>query len=76
MSNDPSNALHPLPTDDATLIPSSVLPHYIGVAPQTLARWRYEGNGPAFVKVGRKVLYEAGKVRQWLQLRRAQSTSG
>lgn len=27
------------------------------VAPQTLARWRSEGRGPKFFKVGGKILY-------------------
>jgi hypothetical protein len=75
MYNNSSNVLQPLPTDDATLIPSSNLPAYIGVAAQTLARWRYEGNGPEFLKVGRRVAYETGKVRLWLQHQRHISTT-
>jgi hypothetical protein len=29
----------------------------IGVKPETLATWRCQGRGPAFVKLGRKVSY-------------------
>jgi predicted DNA-binding transcriptional regulator AlpA len=61
--------LSPLPTDDDVLIAADKLPGYIGVARQTLARWRTEGHGPAFVKVGRLVVYRVGDVRQWLRER-------
>lgn len=43
----------PLPIDDDALIRADKLSGYIGVAQQTLARWRTEGQGPAFVKIGR-----------------------
>src|SRR4051794_31624574 len=43
----------PLPSDDDALIRADKLPSCIGIAQQTLARWRTEGQGPAFVKVGR-----------------------
>jgi hypothetical protein len=33
-----------------------------GVAPQTLARWRCEGRGPKFFKVGGKILYRLADV--------------
>jgi hypothetical protein len=29
-------------------------------APQTLAQWRSEGRGPAYIKLGRKVFYTDG----------------
>ena len=70
MSDNRPQLLHPLPSDDATLIPSSVLTSYIGVASGTLARWRYEGNGPEYVKIGRTVAYQAGRVRHWLESQR------
>jgi excisionase family DNA binding protein len=45
------------------------------VAKQTLARWRSEGKGPAFVKLGRKVAYRAEDVAAWLAGRRFHSTA-
>lgn len=60
------NCLLPLPDNDETLIPSRRLPLYIGISAQTLARWRHEGKGPAFVKIGRMVTYRVSDVRQWL----------
>jgi predicted DNA-binding transcriptional regulator AlpA len=58
--------LIPLPPDNDTLVTAERLPAHIGVANQTLARWRHEGQGPKFVKVGRLVAYRAGDVRRWL----------
>lgn len=31
----------------------------------TLANWRSQGSGPAFIKVGRAVLYPLDKVVEW-----------
>jgi predicted DNA-binding transcriptional regulator AlpA len=62
-------ALLPLPVSDDELIPASRLSAFIPIAAQTLARWRCEGQGPAFVKIGRRVAYRAGDVRAWLRQR-------
>ncbi len=63
-----SVALLPLPEDDDVLIRRADLPQYIPVASQTLNRWACEGQGPPFIKVGRRlVAYRAGDIREWLQ---------
>lgn len=67
--------LVPLPNDEDALIPAKSLPSYIGVAYQTLARWRSESDGPAWCCVGRLVFYRTGTVRSWLRSRETQSTS-
>jgi len=48
---------------------------YLGVAKQTLARWRCEGGGPAFLKLGTRVRYERADLDSWLDARRRRSTS-
>ncbi|MCH8113063.1 MAG: DNA-binding protein [Proteobacteria bacterium] len=51
------------------------LPRYIPVAVQTLARWAVEGQGPPFIKVGRRIVaYRAGDLRAWLQGQVRQNT--
>jgi DNA-binding transcriptional MerR regulator len=35
-------------------------------APETVRYWRHVGYGPPSFRVGRRVLYDAGKVRAWL----------
>jgi len=40
---------------------------YLGLATQTLAKWRCEGlQGPAFVRVGRLIRYRQNDLRDWL----------
>lgn len=61
-------ALLPLPEDDDALIRRADLPRYIPVAVQTLSRWAVEGQGPRFIKVGRRIVaYRAGDLREWLR---------
>lgn len=64
----PSAQLLPLPENDDALIRRADVPQYLPLAAQTLARWASEGQGPRFVKIGRKlVAYRAGDLREWLK---------
>lgn len=68
-------ALRLLPAVDDALVPAPQLPSYIGIARQTLDRWRVEGKGPAYIKLGGRVFYRAGDVRAWIEGQRRSSTS-
>ena len=35
-------------------------------SPATLERWRSNGQGPRFIKVGRQVMYRESDVERWL----------
>jgi predicted DNA-binding transcriptional regulator AlpA len=60
--------LQPLPDNDDTLIRRADLHKYVPVATQTWARWATEGQGPKFLKLGRRlVAYRTGDLREWLQ---------
>jgi predicted site-specific integrase-resolvase len=48
---------------------------FIGAAVQTMARWRCEGGGPPFIRVGRKIMYAAEDLTAWMNARRMASTS-
>lgn len=48
---------------------------HIGTAVQTLARWRCEGGGPPFFRVGRKIMYGLKDLTAWMNARRVSSTS-
>ena len=41
--------------------------------PQTLARWRHEGRGPAYIKSGSRVLYLGRDVLDWLEAHRIET---
>ncbi len=70
-----AQTLLPLPDDADTLIRRADLPRYLPVAAQTLARWAVEGQGPPFIKVGRRIVaYRAGDLRAWLQGQVRQNT--
>jgi predicted DNA-binding transcriptional regulator AlpA len=43
--------------------------------PQTLARWRVEGFGPVFVKLGGRVAYPAVELASWIASNRQHSTT-
>ena len=36
-------------------------------AKQTLAKWRHEGRGPSYIKIGSKILYKGSDALQWLE---------
>ncbi len=63
-----------LPDNDETLIRASKISGYTGIARQTHARWRHEGAGPMFVRLGRRMFYRAGDVRAWINERVRQNT--
>jgi len=47
----------------------------LGVSPRTLQRWRVEGRGPAFRKLGKIVGYTREDLREFLDRSRRTSTS-
>jgi hypothetical protein len=38
---------------------------YLGVKPKSLANWRSEGRGPAYLKIGGRVLYEIEELKRF-----------
>jgi len=39
---------------------------YLGLEPNTLARWKWKGDGPPCIKIGRSVRYRQSEVDRWL----------
>jgi Helix-turn-helix domain len=48
---------------------------HLGLAPATLAKMRCWGGSPPFLRLGRKVVYCRDDLDEWLNTRRAISTS-
>ncbi len=48
---------------------------YIGIAPSTLGKMRRRGDGPAYIKAGKTVLYRKADLDAWLEQHRRYSTS-
>jgi predicted site-specific integrase-resolvase len=47
----------------------------IGLRPNTLEIWRWQGKGPVYRKVGRLVRYVESDVLKWLDAQARQNTS-
>lgn len=51
--------------------PDEVSAYLKDIPVKTLAKWRSEGTGPKYTKVGRHVRYDWSDVREWLKGQRA-----
>ncbi len=64
-------SLAPMPDDvpaggyDELLTPDQTSAR-VKIAKQTLARWRVEGRGPRFVRLGNRIFYRPGDIEAWL----------
>ncbi len=47
----------------------------LGLSPRTLQRWRVEGIGPKYRKLGRRIGYTEADLREFLERSRRTSTS-
>lgn len=61
----PPNAHNAQPNDKVWTIEQ--LAERLSVHPATLARWRSEGTGPDYIKVGRTILYPESAIQDWLK---------
>lgn len=50
--------------------PSEVA-EYLRISELTLTDWRYRGNGPTFLRVGKRVRYRWSDVERWLESQEA-----
>lgn len=60
------------------LLSTAQLAEMLGLQPQTLRLWRYNGKGPRYVRYGgpqSRVFYSQSEVHEWLLKRQYASTS-
>lgn len=48
---------------------------YCGISKSTLDKYRITGQGPAYIKLGRAVVYDISDLNRWLVERKVRSTS-
>ncbi len=48
---------------------------FLGLSPRTLERFRVDGRGPRYLKLGRRVAYAREDLMSWAESRRRSSTS-
>jgi excisionase family DNA binding protein len=61
--------------DTPAILDAPAAARYTGLSASTLAKMRLSGNSPAFLKLGRRVLYRRTDLDQWLDSRIAHNTS-
>jgi excisionase family DNA binding protein len=61
--------------DESQILDAVAAARYVGLSASTLAKMRLSGNGPAFLKLGRRVLYRRADLDAWLESRLARNTS-
>ncbi len=57
------------------LLTAKTLSERIAVTTGCLAKWRITGQGPTFVRIGRRIAYRPEAVNDWLASRTVNSTS-
>jgi hypothetical protein len=57
------------------LLTAKSLSERIGVTEGCLAKWRLTGEGPRFIRVQRRIMYDPADIAEWLDARRVNSTS-
>ena len=58
-----------------TYLTPEQLAKMIGLSVKTLNKWRWEGKGPHFLKLGRRVVYRLSDIDIYLQAQMRRSTS-
>src|ERR1035438_3257111 len=51
----------------STLLSPDDLSHHLRLSVATLADWRSQGKGPAYIKAGRRIWYPQEQVEKWLR---------
>jgi hypothetical protein len=58
------------------LMPPAAAADYLGgLVTGTLAKWRHYGEGPAYIKIGARVMYAKTDLDDWIASRRRSNTS-
>jgi hypothetical protein len=70
----PKRPVKPPPPDVPPLATPAQVAEYLHTTEAALAQMRYRGNGPKFIKIGRRVLYNWDDLLQWIQKNTIQRT--
>ena len=60
---------------NSALLDASRASGWTGLSTSTLAKLRLSGKGPAYAKLGRRVVYKIDDLEAWIEAHRHQSTS-
>jgi hypothetical protein len=71
----PAHTLEPVRRGARKMLGTPAAAAYCGSSASTLAKLRVFGGGPAYVKLGRRVVYDITDLDRWLASHRRVSTS-
>lgn len=63
-----------MPAPDRSLLTQAETSTLLRINVRTLERWRIDGSGPRFVKLGRQVLYERDELAEHIRRNRREFT--
>ena len=55
------------PDDNDLLLRVEQVAVYLDISPKTLEKWRNQGRGPDYVKIGSLVRYQQSAVERWIE---------
>ena len=61
--------------NNPTFLTPDALANHWSLNPNTLSQWRWNGRGPQYLKIGRRVLYRLDDVLCFEEQKRRQNTS-
>lgn len=59
--------MNPTPVNDKRLLNEHEVAEILNVSAPTLRKWRWEGKGPQFVKIGHRVAYKSNEIDQYIE---------
>ena len=70
-----AGALSGQPGSGPLLPPEAAAEYLGGIVTGTLAKWRHFGEGPEYVRIGSRIMYERSSLDAYIASRRCRSTS-
>lgn len=72
MTNKPT----PLTIGGETLYPQSIVADQLGCTVRTLENWRNRRTGPAWTKIGHRVMYRESSLENWIRQQEQRPVAG
>ncbi len=66
LQNINNTKMNPTPVNDKRLLNEHEVAEILNISAPTLRKWRWEGKGPQFVKIGHRVAYKVGEIDSYI----------
>lgn len=70
-----AEAAQALGLESASPLPSTEFADFVRQRDQTVRRWRMEGRGPVFVRMGNRAYYRPSDILEWLESQRMEHSA-